>query len=62
MHKDKTGHYMPAYRDGRISKQAVDVDVTTRGYYFLPKAGDSIPTAVVNVKLTSHAGHRIPDG
>lgn len=62
MHKYKTGHLMPSYRDPGIAKSAVDVDVTARGYYFLPKAGDSIPTAVLTVKMTSTAGHRIPDG
>jgi hypothetical protein len=62
MHKHKTGHVMPGYRDPNIAKAAVDVDVSARGYYFLPKAGDSIPTAVVKVAMTSNAGHRIPDG
>lgn len=58
----KKGHFMPAYRDPDQAKSAVNVEVDTRGYYFLPKAGDSIPEAVVTVKMTSNAGHRIPDG
>lgn len=62
MRKAGTGHYMPAYRDPVMAKDAVAVEVDTRGYYFLAKAGDSIPTAVVTVKMTSQAGHRIPDG
>jgi hypothetical protein len=62
MHKHKNGHIMPSYRDPDTAKGAVTVDVDARGYYFLPKAGDSIPTAVVAVTLASNAGHRIPDG
>jgi len=62
MHKGKTGHLMPGYRDPAIAKTAVDVDVDAKGYQSLYKAGDSIPTAVVVVKMTSNAGHRIPDG
>lgn len=62
MKKDGHGHLMPGYRDPAVAKSAVTVDVDARGYYFLPKAGDSVPTAVVTVKMTSHAGHRIPDG
>lgn len=62
MHKGKTGHLMPGYRDPAIAKSAVDVDVDAKGYQSLYKAGDHIPTAVVVVKMTSNAGHRIPDG
>jgi len=62
MQSGKQGHFMPAYRDPSTAKNAVDLDVTTRGYYFLPKAGDSIPMAVVTVALKNNAGHRIPDG
>lgn len=60
-HMDK-GHLMPAYRDPDQAKKAVRVEVDAMGYYFLPKPGDSIPTAKVTVKMTSNAGHRIPDG
>jgi len=62
MHKGKTGHVMPGYRDPAIAKSAVDVDVAAKGYQALYKAGEHIPTAVVIVKMTSNAGHRIPDG
>jgi nitrate/TMAO reductase-like tetraheme cytochrome c subunit len=62
MKRDGKGHLMPAYRDADMAKRAVDVDVEARGYKFLLKAGDSIPTAVVTVKITNKAGHRIPDG
>jgi hypothetical protein len=60
-HMDK-GHQMSAYRDPDRAKNAVRVEVDAFGYYFHPKPFNWIPTAVVNVKLTSNAGHRIPDG
>lgn len=60
-HMDK-GHLMSSYRDPDRAKNAVRVEVDTFAYYFHPKAFNWIPTAVVNVKLTSNAGHRIPDG
>lgn len=60
-HMDK-GHLMPGYRDPDQAKKAVNVEVDAMGYYFLPKAGDSIPTAKVTVKMINKAGHRIPDG
>jgi len=62
MIENKKGHFMPAYRDSDEAKNAVKVDIDTMGYYFLPRADDSIPMAVVTVKMTSNAGHRIPDG
>ena len=62
MKKDGKGHLMPAYRDPDVAKRAVDVEVTATGYKFLLKAGDSIPKALVTVKITNKAGHRIPDG
>ncbi len=62
MKENKKGHFMPAYRDPDQAKSAVNVEVEARGFYFLPKAGDSIPTAFVTVKMRSNAGHRIPDG
>ena len=62
MKKDNKGHVMAAYRDPDMTKRAVDVDVNAIGYKFLLKPGDSIPIAVVKVKITNNAGHRIPDG
>jgi hypothetical protein len=62
MKKDGKGHLMPAYRDRDMARRAVEVEVEARAYKFLPRAGDSVPTAVVTVKLTNRAGHRIPDG
>lgn len=60
-HMDK-GHLMPAYRDPDQAKKAVRVDIDAQGYYFLPRAGDSIPMAKVTIKIMNNAGHRIPDG
>lgn len=62
MHKNNKGHFMPAYRDPDQAKDAVTVDVDARAYQFLPKAGEYIPKTVLTVKMTSNAGHRIPDG
>src|SRR5574341_273536 len=62
MHKHKSGHTMPSYRDPVMAKNAVDVEVQTKGYQVLYKAGEHIPTAAVQIKMTSNAGHRIPDG
>ncbi len=62
MIENKKGHFMPAYRDPDQARHAVNVDVEAKGFYFLPKAGDSVPTAFITVKMTSNAGHRIPDG
>jgi hypothetical protein len=60
--KNDYGHYMPSYREPGVAKSAVDVEVITQGYYFLPRAGYRVPTAYVTVKMTNRAGHRIPDG
>ena len=62
MKKSGKGHLMPAYRDPDMVKMAVDVEVEAKGYKFLPKPGDLVPIAAVMVKMTNHAGHRIPDG
>jgi N-formylglutamate amidohydrolase len=62
MHKYKSGHVMPSYRQPEIAKHAVDVEVEAKGYQVLFKAGEHIPTAAVQVRMTSNAGHRIPDG
>jgi len=58
----KNSHSMGSYRDPDLAKSAVRVEVDARGYYFLPKSGFSVPKAVVTVKMTNNAGHRIPDG
>lgn len=53
MKDSNKGHRMPAYRDPDMAKMAVDMNVD------ITKAGDR---AVVTVKITNKAGHRIPDG
>ncbi len=53
---------MQAYRNPQVAAKAVAVEVEARGYKFLPKAGDSVATALVTVKMSNKAGHRIPDG
>lgn len=60
--KDGHGHYMPGYREPGVARSAIDVEVTTKAYYFLPRAGHRVPTAYVDIKMTNRAGHRIPDG
>lgn len=62
MKKSNKGHLMPAFRDPDMRKMGVNVEVSATGYKFLLKAGDSIPTAVVTVRITNNAGHRTPDG
>ncbi len=62
MKKDGKGHLMPAHGDADMMKRGISVDVETKGYKFLMKAGDSIPKAVVTVSMTNKAGHRLPDG
>jgi hypothetical protein len=56
------GHSMFSYRDPDLAKSAVHVEVDARGYYFLPRAGYSVPNAVLTVKMKNNAGHRVPDG
>lgn len=41
---------------------ALSLDVETLGYDWLRKAATYTPKIVVMTKITSHAGHRIPDG
>lgn len=62
MKKGNKGHIMPAYRDPITAKESVTVEVNAGGYQFLPEAGDQIPLAIVTIKMTNKAGHRIPDG
>lgn len=58
----RNDHSMVSYRDSKLAKSAVRVEVDTRGYYFLPRVGYSMPKAILTVKMTNNAGHRIPDG
>ncbi|MDZ7640515.1 MAG: multiheme c-type cytochrome ExtKL [Desulfurivibrio sp.] len=43
-------------------QQALALDVQTLGYEWLLKSGHHVPKVVVNTKIDSSAGHRIPDG
>lgn len=62
MKKDGKGHLMPAHGDKDMMKRGIQVDSEIMAYKFLLKAGDHWPKAVVTVKMTNKAGHRIPDG
>lgn len=62
MREHNKGHLMPAYRDPEMARSTVEVDIKTLDYYFLPKAGDLVPMAVVNLIIQNRAGHRVPDG
>lgn len=43
-------------------KEALSLDVQTVGYEWLLKAKTYVPKVVVNTRVASNAGHRIPDG
>lgn len=60
-------HYMPPNFNNRAElserlRDALPMQVRTLAYSFQPKEGDVRPMVVVNTKITSKAGHRIPDG
>lgn len=56
----------PNFNDDKQTSEllakALTLDVQTLGYEWLRKAKDYYPKVVVNTKITSSAGHRIPDG
>ncbi len=56
----------PNFNDDKQTSEllakALTLDVETLGYEWLRKAGTYVPKIVVNTKITSSAGHRIPDG
>lgn len=62
MREFQKGHHMSSYSDPDVGKRAVDVVVDAPAYQFLPRAGEWNPTAIVTIKLTNKAGHRVPDG
>ncbi len=43
-------------------RRALPLEVEARAYRFQPKDGDQRPLVVVRTRVTSRAGHRIPDG
>lgn len=66
-HMKNGDHYMPPNFNNRAElserlKDALPMQVRTLAYSFQPKEGDVRPIVVVNTKITSKAGHRIPDG
>jgi hypothetical protein len=66
-HMAKGDHLIaPNFNDDKQTSEllakALTLDVQTLGYEWLRKAKDSYPKVVVNTKITSSAGHRIPDG
>ena len=56
----------PNFNDDKQTSEllakALTLDVETLGYEWLRKAATYTPKVVVNTKITSKAGHRIPDG
>jgi len=56
----------PNWNDQKATEEllskAISLDVQTLGYEWLKKAGALVPKIVVNTKITTTAGHRIPDG
>ena len=56
----------PNFNDDKQTSEllakALALDVETLGYEWLRKAATYVPKIVVSTKITSSAGHRIPDG
>jgi hypothetical protein len=66
-HMKDGDHYMPPNFNNRVEfsermRDALPMQVRALAYSFQPKEGDVRPMVVVNTKITSKAGHRIPDG
>lgn len=66
-HMKDGNHYIPPNFNNREEtserlRQALPMEVQTLAYTFEPKEGDLRPMVVVKTKITSQAGHRIPDG
>lgn len=64
---EKSDHLIaPNFNDDKQTSElyakAIDMDVQAYAYEWLKKAGTLVPKIVVNAKLRSSAGHRIPDG
>jgi cytochrome c553 len=56
----------PNFNDDKQTSEllakAINLDVQTIGYEWLRKAATYVPKIVVETKITTTAGHRIPDG
>ena len=66
-HMKDGDHYMPPNFNNREElsnrmRDALPMQVRTLAYSFQPKEGDVRPMVLVNTKINSKAGHRIPDG
>lgn len=66
-HMKKGDHLIaPNFNDDKqtsaLLADALSLDVETLGYEWLRKANTYTPKIVVSTKITSSAGHRIPDG
>lgn len=66
-HMQKGDHLIaPNWNDQKATEEllakAISLDVETLGYEWLKKAGALVPKIVVGTKITTTAGHRIPDG
>jgi nitrate/TMAO reductase-like tetraheme cytochrome c subunit len=66
-HMKKGDHLIaPNFNDDKQTSallgDALSLDVETLGYEWLRKANTYTPKIVVSTKITSFAGHRIPDG
>ena len=66
-HMKGGNHYMPPDFNNRNDLSArlgesLPMEVRTLGYTFHPSEGKFFPMVVVQTKITSKAGHRIPDG
>jgi hypothetical protein len=66
-HMEKGDHLIaPNFNDDKQTSElyakALALSIETLGYEWLQKAGTYVPKIVVSTKITSNAGHRIPDG
>jgi formate-dependent nitrite reductase cytochrome c552 subunit len=66
-HMPKGDHLIaPNFNDDKATSEllakAIHLDVQTIGYEWLRKAATYVPKIVVEAKITTNAGHRIPDG
>ncbi len=66
-HMKDRDHYMPPDFNQREDlsarlKESLPMEIETHAYTYRPKEDASFPMVVVKTKITSKAGHRIPDG
>jgi hypothetical protein len=46
----------------KLLQESISLDIDTVGYDWLLKSKNYVPMVVVNTRINSSAGHRIPDG